>query len=289
MIVLILGAIAIVAVVTIIIMARFKSQRTTQLYSSSSYQANAIIARVAALVRSQNAWNNTLSAAQNATTFACLNAGTSCSGMAGSDPITLNFPLTAPVAASNFALYADDNSLYYDSTVATNGFDKAGAACSAFDSVSGNDNCPFHVVLYWIATCGATTPCNTYTVHGYVVYKPKNNYDATSGLGSMNYSLGYQLSNNNVKSVNGILRYGIGTKFYCCAINCLHNQGEPYGLAWATISIVNDANCYLGSPEIGNDFCDQAITNNGSTDASWGPDPATVPIVTPGICPQGAP
>ena len=118
------------------------------------------------------AWQQTVANAANTPYLACLrNSTTDCAGQGGA-----------------FLLYNSVGNLVYDATAGTNGFMSNGQACTGFDSVNGNNNCPFHLQLTWTPECPASGTCYSpvATVKGHFVFKPAS-VSRTIAINSQNY------------------------------------------------------------------------------------------------------
>ena len=268
-ILLILGGIAILGLITLLVLHQWNRSKTDQLQTNGAYQATNIINNLATFVADTNAWPHTLYYASNPT-FSCLINNTSCAANASNAPAAGTYPLTAP--GGNFILLDKGGSVFYTSTISSNGYNMAGIPCSTYDNVTGNDQCLFHAVLYWVATCGATVPCNSYTVYGYLLYKPKTASIFTHPFNPANYRF-------------AISKSASGNIYFCCTIGCQHLTGDG-GLAYATISVFSTANCFVGSSEVSNDFCDRAITSSPSGN-NWAY--SGYQSTAAGTCPQGPP
>lgn len=94
--------------------------------------------------RDAEAWNATVGDPQN-TSLSCLASGVPCC-VPGSNPCV---PMSGP-----FRLLDRFGKIYYDSmTNPKAGFDYIGNVCGSFDSVNGNNECPFRATLSWRAVC----------------------------------------------------------------------------------------------------------------------------------------
>lgn len=286
-ILLVLGGIGILGVLTLLILHQWNRSKANQLYTNGAYQATSIINNLAALVKDDtrttliqdtSAWQHTI---YNDVRFTCLRySGSDCSAYAGTPapsglpPIPNGYSMSP---TGSFAIYNRTNGpvlkFFYDSTDVHSGFNMAGVQCTGYDDTVGNDACPFHAVLYWVANCGASIPCDSYTVYGYLRYKAKTDL-FKHPFNPANYS--FAISKNSA-----------GNVYFCCSIGCNHLTGDPGpGKAYVTVSVFSAANCFVGSSEIANDFCDRAIpTYPFANNWVYNLEHST----TAGACPQGAP
>ncbi len=164
---------ALVGVVLLATLGRFQTVGQQQVSSNATVFAGQIRSYLMQLIQNNQAWQNTVNDAQN-TSLTCLRNATSCAGAGGS--FRLWNAATVPA-------------VYYDPAGASNGFGPTGAPCTTFDSLKGNDACPFHFSLSWTAICplpGCSPP--QVQISGALSYAPAS---ARFPINPTGFSLGF--------------------------------------------------------------------------------------------------
>ena len=84
---------------------------------------------------------------------------------AGVDSGTPPPDLVSETTVNNFVVRDRGGLVFYDATVATNGFTLDGAPCTTYDNTTGNDDCPIRFNFDYFMECpGALTTCGRPTV-----------------------------------------------------------------------------------------------------------------------------
>lgn len=114
-------------------------------------------------LRSDNAFEKTLTDPQNAAVFSCYNNNQDCAGAGG-----------------EFALFSEDGKLYEfagNPAQPSKGLSSLGGVCNDFNSAGGSNSCPFRYRLSWSPSCPATGSCLNPLIQVSVKldYKPKDN------------------------------------------------------------------------------------------------------------------
>jgi hypothetical protein len=142
----------ILMIVAMVMLSMFDSQRKVIAQKHSTATMEQLTMNVEGQVSSREAWENTI-AANSGVQPAGLDCLNKTKNQTCSNATVSNIKIVSSVTdAAGNPVVAIDNS-------PTAGFTIRGEACSTFDAVNGNDDCPIHVNVSWTPVCTGANPC----------------------------------------------------------------------------------------------------------------------------------